>query len=141
MVLWLCMCGLLPEAEAKRSRSCRAHSQYLQLHACACKKLFAPPTEWVTPVHAAMNAAHCPLAWLLTPLPACGHDVMHVHADGSYQQPILCLVGNLSASGNGRDATRLLLTWREFRTLLHEMGHAVHSLVSRTRFQHVWGTR
>lgn len=64
-------------------------------------------------------------------------------ADGSYQQPILCLVGNLSASSGARgdDATRLLLTWREFRTLLHEMGHAVHSLVSRTRYQHVWGTR
>jgi hypothetical protein len=62
-------------------------------------------------------------------------------AGGSYQQPILCLVGNLSASGGARDATRLLLTWREFRTLLHEMGHAVHSLVSRTRYQHVWGTR
>jgi hypothetical protein len=35
----------------------------------------------------------------------------------------------------------MLLTWREFRTLLHEFGHAVHSLVSRTRYQHVWGTR
>jgi intermediate peptidase len=67
-------------------------------------------------------------------------------AGGGYQQPVLCLVGNLSASASGgraaaSDPTRLLLTWREFRTLLHEMGHAVHSLVSRTRYQHVWGTR
>lgn len=70
--------------------------------------------------------------------------MMH-HEGGDYQQPILCLVGNLSAaSGRGAadvDPTSLLLTWREFRTLMHEMGHAVHSFVSRTRYQHVWGTR
>ena len=57
----------------------------------------------------------------------------------------MCLVANLSASvsGGGRaaDPAGLLLTWREFRTLMHEMGHAVHSLVSRRRYQHVWGTR
>lgn len=61
---------------------------------------------------------------------------------GDYQQPILCLVGNLSNSSSSHDkAAGQQLTWREFRTLLHEMGHAVHSMVSRTRYQHVWGTR
>jgi hypothetical protein len=77
----------------------------------------------------------------VTDNPCAGLQICVCPAGGSYQQPILCLVGNLSASGGARDATRLLLTWREFRTLLHEMGHAVHSLVSRTRYQHVWGTR
>lgn len=76
----------------------------------------------------------------------CARTRARLRAGGLYQQPILCLVCNLSASGGssssaGADPSGLLLTWREFRTLLHEAGHAVHSMVSRTRYQHVWGTR
>ncbi len=57
-------------------------------------------------------------------------------ADGRYQQPILVLV---SSCGNGD--SKPILSWRELRTLVHEMGHAVHNMVSRTRYQHLWGTR
>ncbi|KAF8055907.1 OCT1 [Scenedesmus sp. PABB004] len=70
----------------------------------------------------------------------CGREL----TGGEYQQPVLCLVGNLSsasAASGTADMGATQLSWREFRTLLHETGHAVHSLVSRTRYQHVWGTR
>jgi len=35
----------------------------------------------------------------------------------------------------------LTLSWRELRTLVHEAGHALHNACSRTRYQHLWGTR
>jgi len=56
--------------------------------------------------------------------------------DGSYQQPILALV-----TPCGPSPDRAAFTWRELRTFIHEMGHAVHNMVSRTRYQHLWGTR
>jgi hypothetical protein len=33
------------------------------------------------------------------------------------------------------------LTLRELRTLVHELGHCCHNLLSRTKYQHLWGTR
>eukprot|EP00879_Flechtneria_rotunda_P021241 GHRR01022377.1.p1 GENE.GHRR01022377.1~~GHRR01022377.1.p1 ORF type:complete len:527 (+),score=170.00 GHRR01022377.1:1082-2662(+) len=79
-----------------------------------------------------------PSSGILYPV-RCGREL----PGGMYQQPILCLVGNVAAAhGIGSaTATQLLLSWKEFKTLLHEMGHAVHSMVSRTKYQHVWGTR
>ena len=51
-----------------------------------------------------------------------------------HQLPIVALVCNLS-SGEGS------LSHGDVETLFHEMGHALHSLLSRTSFQHVSGTR
>lgn len=54
----------------------------------------------------------------------------------SYQRPIVALLCNLSATGwDGH------LMHGEVETLFHEFGHALHSLLSRTRFQHMSGTR
>ena len=50
-----------------------------------------------------------------------------------YQLPIVALVCNLS---NGA-----ALSHGEVETLFHEFGHALHSLLSRTQFQHMSGTR
>ena len=62
-----------------------------------------------------------------------------------YQLPIVALVCNLSpphSSTIGPDGGRVsLLSHAEVETLLHEFGHALHSLLSRTSFQHLSGTR
>ncbi|KAF6261102.1 peptidase family M3-domain-containing protein, partial [Scenedesmus sp. NREL 46B-D3] len=78
-----------------------------------------------------------PSSGMLYPV-KCGREL----PGGGYQQPVLCLVGNLASSNSSSssDLSGLPLSWREFKTLLHEMGHATHSMVSRTKYQHVWGT-
>jgi intermediate peptidase len=71
----------------------------------------------------------------------------------SWQLPIVVLALNFAppagglrewgAGGAGADAAlrRALLSPGEAETLFHEWGHAVHSLLSRTEFQHLSGTR
>lgn len=55
-----------------------------------------------------------------------------------FQFPIIALVCNLSGdAGDGQ----LLLSHGEVETLFHEFGHGLHSLLSRTLFQHMSGTR
>mmetsp|Transcript_18935 Transcript_18935/g.23307 ORF Transcript_18935/g.23307 Transcript_18935/m.23307 type:complete len:788 (-) Transcript_18935:129-2492(-) len=61
-----------------------------------------------------------------------------------YQRPIVALVCNLSSSnGSATSATanNATLSHSEVETLFHEFGHALHSLLSRTSFQHLSGTR
>lgn len=54
------------------------------------------------------------------------------------QHPSVALVCNFAAnSGTGR----ALLTHAEVETLLHEFGHAMHSVLSDTEYQHLSGTR
>jgi intermediate peptidase len=51
-----------------------------------------------------------------------------------YQTPIVALVCNMAPQGP-------LLNHHEVETLFHEFGHGLHSLLSRTTFQHLSGTR
>lgn len=55
-----------------------------------------------------------------------------------YQTPVVALVCNFSKAA---PASPSLLTHAEVETLFHEFGHALHSLLSRTEFQHLAGTR
>jgi len=51
-----------------------------------------------------------------------------------FQLPVVALICNLSTDGQ-------TISHSEFETLMHEFGHALHSLLSRTTFQHMSGTR
>eukprot|EP00803_Ostreobium_quekettii_P010274 evm.model.scf_4676.1 EVM.evm.TU.scf_4676.1 scf_4676:104-2674(-) len=55
-------------------------------------------------------------------------------ADGSYQTPVVVLVSRFP-----RNKKRL--RYWELKTLLHEFGHALNSLLCRTEYQHLFGTR
>ncbi|CAI5981149.1 unnamed protein product [Closterium sp. NIES-64] len=65
------------------------------------------------------------------------HSNSSSSSDG-YQLPVVALVCNFAASSR---SSPCLLAHHDVETLFHEFGHALHSLLSRTAFQHLSGTR
>nr|Q6Y5M6.1 RecName: Full=Mitochondrial intermediate peptidase; Short=MIP; AltName: Full=Octapeptidyl aminopeptidase; Flags: Precursor [Coprinellus disseminatus]AAO61501.1 mitochondrial intermediate peptidase [Coprinellus disseminatus]AAZ14915.1 mitochondrial intermediate peptidase [Coprinellus disseminatus] len=59
--------------------------------------------------------------------------------DGVYQLPLVVLLTEFARPSISRGPT--VLEWYEVLTLFHEMGHAMHSMLGRTEYQNVSGTR
>ncbi|KAH7400049.1 mitochondrial intermediate peptidase-like protein [Cadophora sp. MPI-SDFR-AT-0126] len=59
--------------------------------------------------------------------------------NGVMQLPIIALICNFATNPGSK--TPSLLSFNEVTTLFHEMGHAIHSILGRTNFQEVSGTR
>ncbi|XAR71801.1 Mitochondrial intermediate peptidase [Bertholletia excelsa] len=73
--------------------------------------------------------------------PGCAHFAIKGGcriSETEYQLPVVALVCNFFGSHNSK--TAMLNHW-EVETLFHEFGHALHSLFSRTDYQHFSGTR
>ncbi|KAG6814107.1 hypothetical protein H0H92_002102 [Tricholoma furcatifolium] len=59
--------------------------------------------------------------------------------DGVYQLPVVVLLCEFARPSIIRGPT--VLEWHEVTTLFHEMGHAMHSMIGRTEYHNVSGTR
>jgi intermediate peptidase len=63
-------------------------------------------------------------------------------SSSAHQLPIVALVCNLTPPpSSSTSSSSSLLSHSEVETLYHEFGHGLHSLLSRTSFQHLSGTR
>lgn len=76
-------------------------------------------------------------------------QTVHLSKDKDYQLPVIALVCNFQkpkSTGIGRLAGRdsdmpTLLTLEQVDTIFHEMGHAMHSMLGRTKLHNLSGTR
>ncbi|PFH49704.1 hypothetical protein AMATHDRAFT_62721 [Amanita thiersii Skay4041] len=59
--------------------------------------------------------------------------------DGVFQLPVVVLLCEFARPSLSQGPT--ILEWHEVLTLFHEMGHAMHSMIGRTEYQNVSGTR
>ncbi|PPQ63782.1 hypothetical protein CVT24_004324 [Panaeolus cyanescens] len=59
--------------------------------------------------------------------------------DGVFQLPLVVLLCEFARPTISSGPT--ILEWHEVLTLFHEMGHAMHSMIGRTEYQNVAGTR
>nr|Q6Y5M7.1 RecName: Full=Mitochondrial intermediate peptidase; Short=MIP; AltName: Full=Octapeptidyl aminopeptidase; Flags: Precursor [Coprinopsis scobicola]AAO61500.1 mitochondrial intermediate peptidase [Coprinopsis scobicola] len=59
--------------------------------------------------------------------------------EGVYQLPLVVLLTEFARPSLSKGAA--VLEWHEVQTLFHEMGHAMHSMLGRTEYQNVSGTR
>ncbi|EGN93157.1 hypothetical protein SERLA73DRAFT_172308 [Serpula lacrymans var. lacrymans S7.3] len=59
--------------------------------------------------------------------------------DGVYQLPLVVLLCEFARPTISRGPT--VLEWHDVLTLFHEMGHAMHSMIGRTEYHNVAGTR
>merc|ERR1719466_598543 len=53
----------------------------------------------------------------------------------TYQNPIIVVSFSINSNNNGQ------ITFEELKTVFHEMGHAMHSFLGRSTYQHLFGTR
>ncbi|GAA5985087.1 hypothetical protein JCM5350_000837 [Sporobolomyces pararoseus] len=60
---------------------------------------------------------------------------------GKHQEPIVVLVCAFGNSEGAGKAAPAFLQWHEVETLAHETGHALHSMIGRTEYHNVAGTR
>jgi intermediate peptidase len=61
------------------------------------------------------------------------------HSEGVMQLPTIALICDFATEPGSQKPS--LLSFSEVSTLFHEMGHAIHSILGRTLFQEVSGTR
>mmetsp|Transcript_10079 Transcript_10079/g.18343 ORF Transcript_10079/g.18343 Transcript_10079/m.18343 type:complete len:791 (-) Transcript_10079:6-2378(-) len=88
-----------------------------------------------------VHAAHFTVQCGCTRSPS-SHEQDNNNINSNNQLPIIALVCNLSAGASSSERTAsTVLSHNEVETLFHEFGHALHSLLSRTSFQHLSGTR
>uniref|UniRef100_A0A0K0DYP4 Peptidase_M3 domain-containing protein n=1 Tax=Strongyloides stercoralis TaxID=6248 RepID=A0A0K0DYP4_STRER len=59
---------------------------------------------------------------------------------GEYQTPIISLTFSFF-QGNIKSFDDIKISFQELQNFFHEMGHAMHSMLGRTRYQHTAGTR
>lgn len=78
----------------------------------------------------------------------CGHCLPGEGHNGrdAFQLPVVALLMNFAppetrSSSSTTAQQDALLSHYEVETMFHEFGHALHSLLSRTRYQHLSGTR
>ncbi|QRW00380.1 metallopeptidase MepB [Ceratobasidium sp. AG-Ba] len=72
-------------------------------------------------------------------LPPLAVDGMRLRGRGGlYQLPVVVLMCDFAMP---TENTPSLLGWHEVETLFHEMGHAMHSMIGRTDYHNVSGTR